>query len=133
MQKLLVSCGFALSVALLAGCATTSPGLGDEAGNARLRSGASLLESDESECDGTFQLSEAGIDGEGDGFQDSFLVEAGENATFALDGDDREIEWACVEAGGESDQDRMDCPDEATHVRITRAVSGGELLVECFG
>ena len=133
MQKLLVSCGLALWVALIAGCATTSQGLGDEAGNATLPSGVALLDSDEDDCDGTLQVSEAGIDGEGDGLGDAFLVDAGENATFELDGDDEEIEWACVGTDGDSDEESMECPDGATHVRITRATSGGELLVECYG
>ena len=133
MQKLLVSGGLALSVALIAGCMTTSPGLGDDAGNAALPTGISLLDSDEGECDGSLQVSEDGIDGEGDGPGDAFMVDAGENATFRLDGEDEEIEWACVEADGDADEEGMDCPSGATHVRITRAASGGELLVECYG
>lgn len=133
MQKLLVSCWAALAAALIAGCATTTPGLGDEAGNAALPSGVTLLDSDEEECDGTLQVSEDGIDGEGEGVGDAFVVEAGENATFQLDGEDEEIEWACVDEDGDADEESMDCPNSATHVRITRATSGGELLVECYG
>ncbi|HET6630685.1 MAG TPA: hypothetical protein VFG91_12990 [Woeseiaceae bacterium] len=133
MHNLLVSCGMALSVALIAGCMMTTPGLGEAAGNARLPDNASLLDSDEGECDGTLQVSEAGIDGEGEGPGDTFLVDAGENATFQLDGEDAEIEWACVEEDGDSDEESMDCPGGATHVRITRATTGGELLVECYG
>jgi hypothetical protein len=133
MHNLLVSCAMALSVALIAGCMTTSTGLGEEAGNAVLPDNASLLDSDEGECDGALQVSEAGIDGEGDGLGDAFSVDAGENAVFELDGEDEEIEWACVEEDGDSDEESMDCPSGATHVRITRATSGGELLVECYG
>lgn len=133
MHNLLVSCGMALSVALIAGCMTTSPGLGEEAGNAALPDNASLLDSDEGECEGALQVSEAGIDGEGEALGDSFLVDAGENATFELDGEEAEIEWACVDEDGDSDEESMDCPSGATHVRITRATSGGELLVECYG
>lgn len=133
MQKLLVSCWVALAV-LIAGCATTTPGLGDEAGNATLPSGVTLLESDEDECDGALQVSEHGIDGEGDGLADGFFVDAGENATFELDGEDEEIEWACVsDDGEEAEVEITECPTGATHVRITRATSGGELLVECYG
>lgn len=133
MQKLLVNCGMALSVVLIAGCVVTSPGLGEEAGNATLPSGVSLLGSDEDDCDGALQVSEDGIDGEGDGLDDSFVVEAGENATFRLDGDDEEIEWACIGEDGDTDEERTECPDGATHVRVTRAASGSELLVECYG
>lgn len=133
MQKLLVSCAVALAVALIAGCATTTPGLGDDAGNAILPSGVTLLDSDEDECDGTLQVSEEGIDGEGEGLEDEFFVQAGENATFELDGADEEIDWACVDEDGDSDEESMECPDGASHVRITRATSGGELLIECYG
>lgn len=133
MQKLLVSGGLALSVALIAGCMTTSPGLGDDAGNAALPTGISLLDSDEDDCEGALLVSEDGIDGEGDGPGDAFQVDPGENGTFRLDGEDEEIEWACVEADGDSDEESMDCPSGTTHVRITRAASGGELLVECYG
>jgi hypothetical protein len=133
MQKLLVTCGLALWMALIAGCATTNPGLGDEAGNATLPSGVTLLDSDDGECEGAVQVSEHGIDGEGEGLDDEFYVEAGENATFELDGDDEEIEWACVSDDGDFDEESMDCPSGATHVRITRASTGDELLVECYG
>lgn len=132
MQKLLTSFGLSLSLVLLAGCAATTPGLGSEAGNRSLPSGLTLMDSDEAECDGSVQIAEETIEDEGEGLDDSFLVEAGENATFELEGGYEEIEWACVEDDS-SDVESMRCPRDATHVRITRATDGGELLFECYG
>lgn len=134
MQKLLTSCGFLVALSLLAGCAATTPGLGDEAGNTSLPSGLTLLDSDESECDGTVQVGDEMIEDDGEGLQSELFVEPGENATFELEEGYDEIEWACV--GGdssESEVDSMRCPSGATHVRITRATAGGDLLFECYG
>jgi hypothetical protein len=132
MQKLLTICGFLVSLSLLAGCAATTSGLGDETGSTSLPSGLTLLDSEEAECDGTVQVGEEMIEGEGEGLEAAFLVESGENATFELESGYDEIEWACV--GGDSPEvESMRCPRGATHVRITRATAGGELLFECYG
>ena len=132
MQKLLTSCGLLLALSLLAGCAATTPGLGDQAGTTSLPSGLTLLDSDEGECDGTVQVGGDTIEDDGDGLQAELFVDPGENATFELEEDYEEIEWACV--GGDSPEvDSMRCPRGATHVRITRAAAGGELLFECYG
>ena len=133
MQKLLItSCGFLLSLSLLAGCVVTTPGLGDEAGTTSLPSGLALLDSDEGECEGTVQVGDEMIEDDGEGLQSELFVEPGENATFELEEGYDEIEWACV--GGDSpDVDSMRCPEGATHVRITRATAGDELLFECYG
>jgi len=132
MQKLLTSCGLLLSLSLLAACATTTPGLGDEAGNRSLPSGLTLLDSDEGECDGAVQVGEEMLEDEGDGLDNSFLVEAGENATFELESGHEDIEWACVDDDS-SEIESLECPSDASHVRITRATDGGELLFECYG
>ena len=132
MQKLLTSCGFLLALSLLTGCAATTPGLGDQAGNTSLPSGLTLLDSDEGECDATVQVGGDTIEDDGDGLQAELFVEPGENATFQLEDEYEEIEWACV--GGDSPEvESMRCPSGATHVRITRATDGGELLFECYG
>jgi hypothetical protein len=132
MQKLLTRCGILVSLLLLAGCAVTTPGLGDEAGNTSLPSGLTLLDSDEGQCDGTVQLEDEMIEDEGEGLQAELFVEPGENATFELEEEYDEIEWACV-GDGSPEVDSMRCPRGATHVRITRAAAGGELLFECYG
>ena len=132
MQKLLTLCGLMVALSLLASCAATTPGLGYEAGNRSLPSGVTLLDSDEAECDGAVQVGEEMIEDEGEGLDDAFLVEAGENATFELEDDFEEIEWACVDDDS-SEVESMRCPRDATHVRITRATDGGEMLFECYG
>ncbi|MEX2124832.1 MAG: hypothetical protein WD795_13135 [Woeseia sp.] len=132
MPKLLTRCGLLVFLSFLAGCATTTPGLGDQAGNTTLPSGLTLLDSDESECDGTVQVGDEMIEDDGEGLDAELFVEPGENATFELEEDYDEIEWACV--GGDSpDVDSMRCPRGSSHVRITRATTGGELLFECYG
>lgn len=132
MQKLLAGFGLSLSVAFLAGCAATTAGLGEEAGNRSLPSGLTLLDSDEGDCDGAVQVGEEMIEDEGDGLDNSFLVEAGQNATFELESGHESIEWACIDDDS-SEVESMECPRDASHVRITRATDGGELLFECYG
>jgi hypothetical protein len=132
MQKLLTGCGILVALLLLAACVTTTPGLGGEAGNTTLPSGSTLLDSDEGECDGTLQVGDEAIEDDGEGLEAEFFVEAGENGTFELEEGYDEIEWACV-GGDSSDVDTMRCPRGTTHVRITRATDGGELLFECYG
>lgn len=131
MQKLLTSCGLLLSLSLLGACASTTSGLGDRAGNTSLPSGLALLDSDKGECDGTVQVGSETIANAG-GLQDELFVEPGENATFELEEGYDEVEWACVGAGS-PDVDSMRCPRGSTHVRMTRATTGGELLLECYG
>jgi hypothetical protein len=111
---------------------TTAPGLGEKAGNATLPSGLTLLDSDQEQCDGTVQIGQATFEDDGDGLQAEFFVEPGQNATFELEDGEEDIAWACT-GGGSPEVKRMSCPRGATHVRITRATSGGDLLVECYG
>ncbi|HZD52910.1 MAG TPA: hypothetical protein VE175_07665 [Woeseiaceae bacterium] len=143
MQKLLASCGLLFSLSLVAGCVVTTPGLGEETGTTTLPSGSTLLDSDEDECDGTVQVAEGSIedddeliddddDFDDEGLDETAFVQPGENATFELEDDDEDIEWACV--GEESpDVETTSCPEGTTHVRITRASEGDNVLIECFG
>lgn len=132
MQKLLSGCGLLVSLSLFAGCATTAPGLGDQANSTSLPSGLRLLDSDEGDCDGAVQIGEEAVEGHGDGLQGSFVVKPGQNATFEFEDGYHEIDWACV-GGSSSDARRTDCPSDTSHVRITRANSGGDLIFECYG
>jgi hypothetical protein len=61
---------------------------------------------------------------------DDQFVDPGQNATYRLEDDD--VKWACIDRN-DRDFDAFECPGRATHVRITRAVAGGALLVECYG
>jgi hypothetical protein len=133
MQKLPIGCGLLIVLSLLAGCASTAPGLGSEAGNASLPSGLTLLDSDEAECDGTVQVADEMIEDDDEGLEAEFYVEAGENATFELEEESEEIQWACTDDDDSPEIESMRCPEDASHVRITRATDGGELLFECYG
>lgn len=134
MQKLLASGAAALLVWVLGGCAVEpfTPGLGEESGSADL-SGLTLLESDEADCDGMVQVDSDPLEDDGDGLGGEFFVQAGQNTVFELDDDEEDMDWACVSEDGDSDVETLECPDGATHVRITRAGDGGEVLFECYG
>lgn len=132
MRKLTTTCGLLVPLSLLAACAATAPGLGDEAGSTTLPSGLTLLDSDEGSCNGTVQVAGEMVEGHGAGLEREFYVEPGENATFELGERYDELEWACI-GSGSPDVDSMRCPRGTSHLRITRATSGGELLFECYG
>lgn len=113
-----------------AGCATTTTG--DDARTARLPTGVTLLESDRNECAGTVTIDETAIAGTR---ADDLVIQRGQNAIFEVDGDadeDVEIEWACVGTAA-ADRNSVECPEETSHVRITRESTGNEFLLECYG
>jgi hypothetical protein len=117
--------------ALGAGCAVTTTTDGD-ARAARLPTGVTLLESDRNECEGAVTIDERSI---ANSRRADLVVQPGENATFEVDaddGDEPEVEWMCV-GSAEADRESVECPDETSHVRITRATTGDEFLLECFG
>ncbi len=145
MQKLLAGAAGLLLTALLGGCAMNTPGLGEQAGNAILPTGAGLLDSNQSECDGMVQVDPDTLEGTGTGLDDvadiddmddvddEFVVESGQNATFELDEDgDDDVGWTCVDEDGDSDSHTVNCPDGTDYVRVTRANDGDDVLFECF-
>jgi hypothetical protein len=146
MQKLLAGTAGLLLTVLLGGCAAVNtPGLGEEAGNATLPSGARLLDSEQGECDGMVQVDPDTLEGEGESLDDmddgddmddvdsEFFVESGQNATFELDEDgDDDVGWTCIGEDGDSDSHTMNCPDGTDYVRVTRADDGDDVLLECF-
>jgi hypothetical protein len=114
-----------------AGCATTTSSDGD-ARTARLPTGVTLLESDRNECDGAVAIDESTI---ASARRSDLVIQPGQNATFEVDvndEDDVEIEWTCVGAAA-ADRESVECPDSTSHVRITRASTGDEFLLECYG
>jgi hypothetical protein len=120
----------AASAVLGAGCAMTTTTDDDRA--ARLPTGITLLESDRNECDGSVAIDESVVANAG---RADLVIQGGATATFAIDADadeDVEIEWTCV---GESDTERdsAECPEQTSHQRITRASTGDEFLLECYG
>ena len=115
---------------LAAGCATVSTD--DDARNARLPTGVTLLESDRNDCAGAIAVDERSI---ASSRSADLVVQRGQNATFEVDADDDddvEIRWTCVGAA-DAERDSVQCPDETSHVRITRATTGSEFLFECYG
>jgi hypothetical protein len=114
-----------------AGCVTATT-TDDDARAARLPTGVTLLESNRNECAGAVAIDERAIARAG---RSDLVIQRGQNATFEIDvddDDDIEIEWTCVGAA-DTDDDSADCPEDTTHVRITRATTGDEFLLECFG
>ena len=71
------------------------------------------------------------------GAREDLVVQRGENATFQIDIDDEaedenvEIRWTCV-GDVAAEREAVGCPDETSHVRITRA-TGNDFLLECYG
>jgi hypothetical protein len=113
-----------------AGCAVTTTTDDDRA--ARLPTGITLLESDRSECEGSVAIDETVV---ANARRADLVIQRGANATFEVDGDadeDLEIEWTCVGAN-DTERNSAECPEETSHVRITRAATGDELLLECYG
>ena len=114
---------------LAAGCATTTTTDDDRA--ARLPTGVTLLESDRSECEGSVAIDESVV---ASARRADLVIQRGANATFEIDADDEdvEIEWTCVGAN-DTERNTAECPEETSHVRITRAATGDELVLECYG
>ena len=42
------------------------------------------------------------------------------------------MDWTCVGAA-DADRETIECPDDTSHVRITRGSTGDEFLLECYG
>lgn len=116
--------------ALGTGCATVTTD--HDARSARLPTGVTLLASDRDDCAGAIAIDDRVIRSSA---RADLVVQRGQNATFEIDADDNDdidIEWTCVGAA-DTDRSSVECPEETSHVRITRATTGGEFLLECYG
>jgi hypothetical protein len=118
---------------LAAGCVTTSQNEQD-ARSARLPTGVTLLDSNREVCAGPVAIDDGVIAGA----REDLVVQRGENAAFRIDTDDEdgedenvEIRWTCV-GDVTVERDAVGCPDETSHVRVTRA-TGNDFLLECYG
>ncbi len=112
------------------GCALTTTT--DDDRSARLPTGITLLESDRNECDGSVAIDETFV---ASARRADLVVQRGANATFEIDADndeDVEIEWTCVGAS-DTERNSAECPEETSHVRITRSATGDDFLLECYG
>ena len=113
------------------GCATVST-TNDDAQTARLPTGVTLLESNRERCEGSVAIDETSIV---NARRSDLVISRGQNAVFAVDenaDDDVEVEWTCVGAA-DADRETVECPDDTSHVRITRGSTGDEFLLECYG
>jgi hypothetical protein len=116
---------------LAAGCATTTT-TDEDAREARLPTGVTLLDSDRNECAGSVAIDERSIAGSR---RADLVIQRGQNAVFEVDADDEEepeISWTCV-GTATADGDSTECPDDTSYVRVTRASTGNEFLLECYG
>jgi hypothetical protein len=98
----------------------------------RLPTGVTLLESDRSECEGSVAIDESWI---ANARRADLVVQRGGNATFEIDVDEdeeTEIEWTCVGAA-DTELNSVECPELTSHLRVTRAASGDDVLLECYG
>lgn len=113
----------------LAGCAITD--VDEDARYAQLPTGVTLLDSESDECDGIVQVAERTSLGRSRG--DDLVLRQGQNATFEVDTDDEDVMWSCIGDSGTEDRDEIDCPDETSHVRISREAEGDNFVFECYG
>lgn len=118
-------------VVLGTGCATVSTS-NDDARAARLPTGVTLLDSNREQCAGSVALDERSI---ASSRRSDLVISRGQNAVFEVeenDGDDIPVGWTCVGAA-DAERERVECPDDTSHVRITRGSTGDEFLLECYG
>jgi hypothetical protein len=118
-------------VVLATGCATTGTN-NDDAATARLPTGVTLLESNREQCEGSVAIDDRSI---ASARRSDLVIARGQNAVFEVeedDNDDVEVGWTCVGAA-DADRERIECPDNTSHVRITRGSTGDEFLLECYG
>ena len=112
-----------VSMTIASGC-TLMAESGDDTQSASLPTGVTLLESDNNECAGAVAIDE-----------DSIAGSRGENAVFEIEvaeGDAVDIDWICVGVA-DADEETVECPDDTSHIRITRALTEDEFLLECYG
>ena len=100
---------------------------------ARLPTGVTLLESNRDQCAGAVSIDAESF---ASARRSDLVLQRGENATFALEtdveNDDPEVEWTCVGTAA-AERESTECPDETSHVRITRESTSGSFLLECYG
>lgn len=118
---------------LTSGCAMFGSETEEEqdASSARLPTGVTLLDSSREECEGSVALDDSVM---ASARREDLVVQRGQNATFEIDVDadeDVEIEWTCVGTAN-TERETIECPDETSWVRVTRA-SGDDFLLECYG
>jgi hypothetical protein len=121
---------FTIFAAFSGGCVIATSG--DDARNARLPIGVTLLDSDRGVCAGTVAIDDSSI---ATAQTSALVIQRGQNATFPVDADyddDVEVDWTCV-GSASTVEHSAECPDDTSHVRVTRDLTGSEFLLECYG
>jgi len=120
------------AVAMFAsGCAITSEN-DASARPVRLPTGVTLLDSDRNECEGSVAIDERAVS---KSRRSDLVLQRGQNAIIEVDADaddDLEIGWTCVGSASAA-RKTAECPEETSHVRITRDSNGDDFLIECYG
>lgn len=118
--------------AFSSGCAVTSE-TDASARPLRLPTGVTLLDSDRKECDGSVAIDERAVS---KARGSDLVVQRGQNAIIEADAntndEDVEVGWTCVGSVSAA-RNIAECPDETSHVRITRDSTGDDFLIECYG
>jgi len=120
------------ALAVTAGCASSGTSVNEGSRYARLPTGATLLDSHRATCGGTVEVDERTANGHNRGT--GIVLKRGQNATFDYDPSDKDdrIAWSCV-GDVRTEPKSVDCPDATSHLRISRAAEGSDLLLECYG
>lgn len=114
-----------------AGCASTSE-TDASARPVRLPTGVTLLDSDRNQCNGSVAIDERAVS---NARRTDLVLQRGQNAIIEVDagtGDDVEIGWTCVGSASAA-RNTAECPEETSHVRITRDATADDFLIECYG
>jgi hypothetical protein len=114
------------------GCAVTSEN-DASARPVRLPTGVTLLDSDRNKCDGSVAIDERAVS---KARRSDLVLQRGQNAIIEVDAgrndDDVEIGWTCVGSASAA-RNTAECPEETSHVRITRDAAADDFLIECYG
>ena len=114
------------------GCAVTSE-TDANARPVRLPTGVTLLDSDRHQCDGSVAIDERAVSNTR---RSDPVVQRGQNAIIEVDADadddNVELGWTCVGSASAA-RNTAECPEDTSHVRITRESTGDDFLIECYG
>ena len=116
---------------LATGCAVTTDTDAD-ARPVRLPTGVTLLDSDRNQCDGSVAIDERAVS---NARRSDLVVQRGQSAIIEVDADDDddlELGWTCVGSASAA-RNTAECPEDTSHVRITRDSTGDDFLIECYG
>lgn len=112
---------------LIAGAVAVGAASAQEFGT-RLPNGVTLLGADSTPCRNTLILEPRD---ERVQRRDDEEARVREGQFVVLEVDDPNLGWTCL--GDSTRSDTMECPQDTTHVRISRSIDDDIVLFECFG